>query len=134
MPSAAAPLQHPIPRTTTARTWTTTRTSMFSWFRRWFPDPELAQLRETVVSLQHSETCEKLRLEDRLVAAQQDRDRLWESFQQSLQGERTAYQLHINHQHATGGRGYSLPRCTAHSAASGATIEASPWGAAAGSS
>jgi hypothetical protein len=69
----------------------------FNWARRWFRqlraiETECDQLRETVASLQN----EKLRLEDRLVAAQQDRDRLWESFQQSLQGERTAYQLHIN--------------------------------------
>jgi hypothetical protein len=82
-----------------------TTTSMLSWFRRWFPDPELAQLRETVVTLQG----EKLRLEDRLVAAQQDRDRLWESFQQSLQGERTAYQLHINLSMQRAGAGIPYP-------------------------
>lgn len=82
----------------------------FEGLLRWFPrfraiETERDQLRESVVSLQN----EKIRLEDRLVAAQQDRDRLWESFQQSLQGERTAYQLHVNASFQRMGGGVPYP-------------------------
>lgn len=96
----------------------------FSWFRRWFRPwvefqraldevieehrtvaAERDQLRETVATLQ----AQNLRLEDRLVAAQQDRDRLWESFQQSLAGERAAYQLHINMSMQRQGAGVPYP-------------------------
>jgi hypothetical protein len=97
---------------------------VFSWLRRWFTPwgefqqsldkvteeyqavvAERDQLRDTVATLQG----QNLRLEDRLVAAQQDRDRLWESFQQSLQGERTAYQLHINMSMQRQGAGVPYP-------------------------
>lgn len=82
----------------------------FNWLLRWFPqfralETERNQLRETVAELQS----QNLRLEDRLVAAQQDRDRLWESFQQSLQGERAAYQLHINMSMQRMGAGVPYP-------------------------
>lgn len=81
-----------------------------NWVRRLFPqfralETERDQLRETVATLQ----TEKLRLEDRLISSQQDRDRLWESFQQSLQGERTAYQLHINMSLQRQGAGVPYP-------------------------
>lgn len=96
----------------------------FSWFRRWFRPwddvqqaldkvtqeyrdvaAERDQLRETVSVLQ----AQNLRLEDRFVAAQQDRDRLWQSFQESLQGERAAYQLHINMSMQRQGAGVPYP-------------------------
>jgi cell division septum initiation protein DivIVA len=95
----------------------------FSWFWRWVPftgmrdalervtqecrelEAERDQLRETVALLQS----QNVRLEDRIVSAQQDRDRLWQSFQESLHAERTAYQLHINMSMQRQGAGVPYP-------------------------
>ena len=53
---------------------------------------ERQQLRETAAAL----TTDKLRLQDQLIAAQEDRARLWDLVEDCLQGERTAYQMHVN--------------------------------------
>ena len=58
-------------------------------------------------------TTEKLLLEDRLESSMQDRDRLWETMQESLRGERYAYQTMVNH--ATQKTGAGTPYPDAHS-------------------
>lgn len=56
---------------------------------------------------------EKLLLEDRLESAIADKDRLWETMQESLRGERYAYQTMVNH--ATQKTGAGTPYPDAHS-------------------
>jgi hypothetical protein len=98
-------------------------TMAFSWFWRWVPftdmrdaldrvtrecralEAERDKLQEAFRDLQS----QNFRLEDRLVAAGKDRERLWESFQQSLAGERAAYQLHINMSMQRMGAGVPYP-------------------------
>jgi hypothetical protein len=53
---------------------------------------EVAGLQSTLSDL----AAEKTRLEDLLEAAQADRQKLWDSMQSALEGERTAYQSQIN--------------------------------------
>lgn len=48
-------------------------------------------------------------LQDRLDAAREDRDRLWTITQQCLEGERTAYQAHINQAWQRHGGGIPYP-------------------------
>ena len=52
---------------------------------------------------------EKLLLEDRLESSTQDRDRLWETMQESLRGERYAYQTMVNHAVQKTGAGTPYP-------------------------
>ena len=53
---------------------------------------EVAGLQSTLSDL----AAEKTRLEDLLEAAHADRQKLWDSMQSALEGERTAYQSQIN--------------------------------------
>lgn len=55
---------------------------------------------------------EKLRLEDRLEAAVTDRDKLWNSMQDAIHGERYAYQTMVNH--AVQKNGGGVPFADAH--------------------
>lgn len=55
---------------------------------------------------------EKLRLEDRLSTALDDKQRLWDSMNESLRGERYAYQTMVNH--AVQGKGFGVPYPEAH--------------------
>lgn len=66
-----------------------TLSSLFSWLPR---QREVEQLRETVDIL----TREKLVLEERLLAAQEERTRVWALFDKAIEGERAAYQMHVN--------------------------------------
>lgn len=54
-------------------------------------------------------TQEKLLLQDRLDAAQLDRDRLWSMTSEALAGERSAYQAHINQAWQRVGGGIPYP-------------------------
>lgn len=79
-------------------------------FLRLFPafraiEQERAELRDTVQQLAQ----EKLRLEDRLDGVVQDRQRLWDLVQETLRGERTAYQMHINMSLQRQGAGVPYP-------------------------
>jgi hypothetical protein len=56
---------------------------------------------------------EILRFQDRLEAAQIDRGKLWDTLQEALRGERTAYQTSINH--AVQRMGGGVPYPDAHS-------------------
>jgi hypothetical protein len=67
------------------------------WLARFFPASraivsENGRLREAVQQL----TQEKLLLQDRLDASNEERSRVWSMMQQALEGERMAYQMHIN--------------------------------------
>lgn len=66
--------------------------SFRAWLRKLFPFFEVELLREANAQLER----EKLSLEDRLDAALEDRTKLWHLVEESLQGERTAYQMHVN--------------------------------------
>jgi hypothetical protein len=83
---------------------------VISWFLRLFPpfrwlEAEARALREDHARI----TAENLRLQDRLDAAREDRDRLWETMQESLRGERTAYQMHVNQSWQRQGGGVPYP-------------------------
>lgn len=83
-----------------------------NWFLRLF-----GAYRRLAASVEVLQT-EKLILQDRLDGALQDRDRVWESFQAALAGERLAYQMQINHAVQKAGGGVPYP--DAHSLPSGA--------------
>jgi hypothetical protein len=79
-------------------------------FLRTFPqyralEREVKTLREEHVRL----TTERMMLQDRLDAAQEDRNRLWNLTQKCLEGERLAYQSHINVQWQKQGGGVPYP-------------------------
>lgn len=65
-----------------------------AWLGSLFRSRELAALREANRELQQ----EKLSLQDRLDAVYEDRAKLWQLVQSSIEGERTAYQMHVNAQ------------------------------------
>ncbi len=92
------------------------------WFLRWFPQfrdleslaamqaetaERCSSFQERCSSLEHDVdslreanqelTHEKILLQDRLDSAIQDKDRIWESMQTALQGERYALQTMVNH-------------------------------------
>ena len=52
---------------------------------------------------------EKLRLEDRLEAMTTDRDKLWDTMQDAIHGERYAYQTMVNHAVQKNGGGIPFP-------------------------
>ena len=78
-----------------------------NWLLRFFPSlrAEVDRLREAVAQL----TQEKLRMQDRLDTATEDRARLWDMTFRCLDGERTAYQMHINQSWQRQGGGAPYP-------------------------
>jgi len=77
---------------------------------RFFPEyrrvhAELEALREDHARL----TQENLRLQDRIDTLAADRSRLWDTMQESLRNERTAYQMHINQTWQRMGGGVPYP-------------------------
>jgi len=63
---------------------------LFGEYRRLLD--EVSQLRREYSSL----TAQSLALQDRMDAVLEDRTRIWSILEQSMAGERTAYQAHIN--------------------------------------
>jgi hypothetical protein len=83
---------------------------VISWFLRLFPafrwlEAEAKALREDHARI----TAENLRLQDRLDAAREDRTQLWTTMQESLRGERAAYQMHVNQSWQRAGAGIPYP-------------------------
>jgi hypothetical protein len=80
--------------------------TILNWLRSWLPrQRELERLRETVETL----TREKLVLEERLLASQDERTRLWALFDKAIDGERAAYQMHVNLSMQRQGAGVPYP-------------------------
>jgi hypothetical protein len=80
--------------------------TILNWLRSWLPSQqELERLRETVESL----TRDKLVLEERLLASQDERTRLWSLFDKAIEGERAAYQMHVNLSMQRQGAGIPYP-------------------------
>ncbi|MBV9082213.1 MAG: hypothetical protein JOZ62_06035 [Acidobacteriaceae bacterium] len=48
-------------------------------------------------------------MQDRLQGARVEREKLWDMMHEALQGERTAYQMHINHSWQRMGAGMPYP-------------------------
>ena len=68
-------------------------------------DARLLELRETAQELQQ----QNLLLQDRLDMAMQDRTKLWDLMQKSIDEMRVAYQMHINAQWQKEGHGRPYP-------------------------
>ena len=68
-------------------------------------EAENTQLRDTVTSL----TDEKLRLQDRMDAAVQDRSRMWDLLHKSIDEMKIAYQMHVNQSWQRQGGGVPYP-------------------------
>ena len=68
-------------------------------------EAELKTLRANYQDL----TTENLLLQDRLDAAREDRTKMWDTMQECLRGERTAYQMHINQAWQKTGAGAPYP-------------------------
>jgi predicted RNase H-like nuclease (RuvC/YqgF family) len=77
---------------------------------------ELTTFRNEVQSVRdayNDEVQDHIRTRDRLDASLEDRRKLWNMFEQSIAGERSSYQMQINMEYQSKGRG--LPYPEAHS-------------------
>jgi hypothetical protein len=83
---------------------------MIDWLLGLFP--QVSELRSDCVKLRdalNETTLEKLRLQDRLDAAVEDRHKLWAMTTEAISNERTAYQMGINVQWQRQGFGSPYP-------------------------
>lgn len=68
-----------------------------SWLLKWAPGlRQIVADRDALREAYRSIDQDKTRLEDRLIASEEERTRLWKLFEDTLKSERDAYQLHIN--------------------------------------